>query len=45
MERTALLEEVARLDLDFAAGTIRQADYDDRRADLIGRLNELERQP
>lgn len=44
-EREVLLEEVARLDLDFASGTIRQPQYDDRRADLIGRLKKLERQP
>ena len=43
MERDALLEDVARLDLDFASGTIRQPEYDDRRADLIGRLKEIER--
>ena len=44
-ERAVLLEEVARLDLDFASGTIRQSEYDDRRADLIGRLKKLEQQP
>ena len=44
-EREVLLEEVARLDLDFAAGTIPQPQYDDQRADLVGRLKKLERQP
>ena len=44
-EREGLLEEVARLDLDFAAGAIGQPQYDDQRADLIGRLKKLERQP
>ena len=44
LERDALLEAVARLDLDFASGAVRQPQYDDRRADLIGRLKAMERQ-
>jgi hypothetical protein len=43
-ERDILLEQVAKLDLDFGSGAIHQPAYDDRRAELIGRLKDLERQ-
>lgn len=42
-DRARLLEEVARLDLDYEAGDIDQAGWDDRRSTLMGRLRELER--
>lgn len=40
-ERDRLLEEVAKLDLDFGAGTITRDHYEQRRAELMERLGKL----
>ena len=41
-DREALLEEVAKLDLDFGAGAIGRGPYEQRRTELMGRLGKLE---
>ena len=41
-DRARLLEEVARLDLEYEAGAIDHEGWDDRRSALMGRLRRLE---
>jgi hypothetical protein len=42
-DRARLLEEVARLDIDYEAGDIDHRNWDDRRTTLLGQLRTLER--
>lgn len=43
IDRNKLLEEVAHLDLEYEGGRLERDDWDDRRAEIMGRLRALER--